>query len=89
MLLNLVSNAVKFTGRNGKINIRVKLIRFTSLQNTELEIKEPDKLEITVIDNGLGIKKKDFGKLFQMFGSIKDQKKKINTKGIGLGLVIS
>ena len=24
-----------------------------------------------------------------MFGSIKDEKKKINTKGIGLGLVIS
>lgn len=34
---------------------------------------------ISVIDNGIGIKKKNHKKLFKMFGSIKDQKKKINT----------
>ena len=27
--------------------------------------------------------------MFNLFGSIKDEKKKINTQGIGLGLVIS
>ena len=42
-----------------------------------------------MVDNGLGIKKKNHKKLFKMFGSIKDQKRKINTNGIGLGLVIS
>lgn len=40
-------------------------------------------------DSGIGIKKKNQDKLFKMFGSIKDEKKKINTNGIGLGLVIS
>ena len=44
---------------------------------------------MSVIDNGIGIKKKNQKRLFKMFGSIKDEKKKINTKGIGLGLVIS
>ena len=37
----------------------------------------------------MGIKKKDQDKLFHLFGSIKDEKKKINISGIGLGLVIS
>ena len=40
-------------------------------------------------DNGNGIKKKDQEKLFKIFGSIKNEKKGINTNGIGLGLVIS
>jgi len=44
---------------------------------------------ISVTDHGQGIKEKDQNKLFKLFGSIKDEKKKINTQGIGLGLVIS
>jgi len=44
---------------------------------------------ISVIDSGIGIKEKDQNKLFKLFGSIKDEKLKINTQGIGLGLVIS
>ena len=43
---------------------------------------------ISVIDSGIGIREKDQKKLFQLFGSIKDEKLKINTQGIGLGLVI-
>ena len=42
-----------------------------------------------MIDNGKGIKPEDQGKIFKLFGSIKDKKRKINLKGIGLGLVIS
>ena len=51
--------------------------------------QERDTLRISVVDSGCGIKKKDHKKIFKMFGSIKDDKQKINTKGIGLGLVIS
>jgi signal transduction histidine kinase len=46
-------------------------------------------LRLAVMDTGIGIKKKNKKKLFKLFGSIKDEKKQINTKGIGLGLVIS
>jgi K+-sensing histidine kinase KdpD len=42
-----------------------------------------------VIDNGIGIKKENQADLFKLFGSIKDEKRKINMNGIGLGLVIS
>ena len=39
-------------------------------------------------DSGIGIKKENQNKVFKLFGSIKDEKKKLNTSGIGLGLVI-
>ena len=79
VLLNLYSNAIKFTNRNGNINIKVEKI-FRSGKNMVL---------IKVIDDGIGIKAEDQRKLFKLFGSMKDEKKKVNTQGIGLGLVIS
>ena len=42
---------------------------------------------MSVIDNGIGIKKEDQSNLFQLFGFI-DQTKELNAKGIGLGLHI-
>jgi signal transduction histidine kinase len=42
-----------------------------------------------VTDTGIGIKEEDKEKLFKMFGTLKDEEKKLNLKGIGLGLVIS
>ena len=47
-----------------------------------------DKVIISVMDQGLGIKTKNQHKLFQLFGKISDNQK-LNTKGVGLGLVIS
>lgn len=70
-----MSNALKFTDRNGKILLLVE--------------KLPEEfLRISVVDNGIGIKKKNQNRLFNMFGSIKDESKKINVNGVGLGLVI-
>ena len=74
--MNLLSNAIKYTDRNGKIQIIVE-----SMPNY--------CLRVSVVDNGKGIKVKNQDKLFKMFGSFKDEKRKINTNGIGLGLVIS
>lgn len=45
-------------------------------------------IRVSVVDTGIGIKKRDQGRLFEMFGSIKDEKKQINIQGVGLGLVI-
>ena len=79
MFLNILSNAAKFTDRKGKI-----ILVFEKITENDVDL-----LRISVSDNGNGIKTKDQDKLFRLFGSIKDEKKKINTKGIGLGLVIS
>ena len=81
--MNVLSNALKFTNREGKIQINVEYVPFNPDMNHGKYVR------ISVTDNGLGIKKQDQDKLFKLFGSIKDKKNKINTKGIGLGLVIS
>ena len=44
-------------------------------------------LVVSVADNGIGIKQKDQGKLFSLFGFI-EETQEINTQGIGLGLHI-
>ena len=76
VFLNLFSNAVKFTDRNGIIQLIVEKL-------------DTDFLRISVTDNGKGIKVKNHDKLFKMFGSFKEEDKDVNTNGIGLGLVIS
>ena len=45
-------------------------------------------LEFQVIDTGIGIKKEDHSKIFNLFGFL-DATQELNTKGIGLGLHIT
>ena len=45
-------------------------------------------MEISVADNGTGIKKSNMSKLFQLYGFI-NETEEVNTRGIGLGLHIS
>jgi len=78
ILLNLQSNALKFTER-GKVEIQVSII------TDDLDTKF---LKVDVIDTGIGIKEQDKNKLFRLFGFVQDAKQ-MNTSGIGLGLVIS
>ena len=47
-----------------------------------------DYIRISVKDNGQGIKKADHKNIFKLFGSMKDKQNKVNTGGIGLGLMI-
>ena len=73
--LNLLSNAFKFTEK-GFIKIQVKKKNDNQL------------IEISVHDTGVGISKENQQQLFKVFGFITDSQH-MNTKGIGLGLVIS
>jgi signal transduction histidine kinase len=64
-------------------------------ENTELiekiekmyQSEQQDKLVISVLDTGIGIKDKDQKQLFKMFGTLKNTQQ-MNTNGIGLGLFI-
>ncbi|MFA5777298.1 MAG: HAMP domain-containing sensor histidine kinase [Parcubacteria group bacterium] len=73
ILINLVSNAIKYTMK-GKIEIIAKV------KNKELLI--------TVTDTGVGISSKDIEKLFEKFYRIKDNGLE-SVSGTGLGLWIS
>ena len=53
-----MSNAIKFSDQYGVVQVRVK--------------KEKEKyIQLSVTDNGRGIKKKDQKLLFKLYGSIK------------------
>ena len=66
--MNLYSNAIKFTPRHGRVIIIIE----------KVASNVGDQIIVTVMDSGLGIKNKHKNKLFKMFSSIKDEKKKIN-----------
>jgi len=76
ILYNFLSNAVKFTPKEGRIEIRAGL-------------KEDEKtLRITVTDTGCGIAEPDKDKIFEKFVTV-DGSLTSQATGTGLGLAIS
>ncbi len=74
MLLNLVSNAIKFTPTGGRIDIRIRRLE--------------SWVEIAVSDSGIGIEKEDLGRLFTEFQQL-DAGPGRQQEGTGLGLALT
>ena len=72
VVINLLDNAVKFTGEGGRILLR------TEIRGTEAEI--------TVWDNGIGIPEEDRKRVFERFFT--SDRAHTSGKGTGLGLSI-
>lgn len=83
VLVNILSNAFKFTPENGEITIRLK---------TGVDITKKDSLrnyfELTVSDNGIGIKEDKIEKIFERFYQIDSPQNNVNF-GTGIGLHLS
>ena len=73
LLLNLLINAYKYSGSDKRISITVE----------DLD----DNVEISVKDNGIGIRKDRVGKIFDPFYQV-DSSNAGGTSGVGLGLAI-
>ena len=75
VLVNLISNSVKYTQEGGAIS---------------LEVAQPDSasIEISVIDNGLGIAKEDIGRVMEPFEQVESALARVNG-GVGLGLPLT
>jgi len=80
ILLNLLSNALKFTSKGG-ITVSAKL----------LADEIPNRLlEVSVRDTGIGIKDEEISKLFMGYEKIElGENQKMNPNGCGLGLSIA
>ena len=80
--MNLISNAIKFTPKEGRVLVKLTLRETPGSPKSEF-------IDVSVEDNGCGIKETDKDQLFKLFGTIDKTRDRINLKGIGLGLVIS
>jgi CheY-like chemotaxis protein/anti-sigma regulatory factor (Ser/Thr protein kinase) len=75
ILVNLLTNAVKFTPEGGQVTLQVRA-----------DVDE-DLVEFSVIDNGIGITPQDLRRLFQPFVQV-DSKLNRQYEGTGLGLAL-
>ena len=92
IISNLVSNALKFTPKDGSIKIIAKTVEEGEI-DTENLISPIQKIQgryikISVIDTGIGIKKENIPKIFEKFSQIENSLTR-NIGGVGLGLSIT
>jgi signal transduction histidine kinase len=73
ILRNLISNSIKFTNKNGRVEVKA----FTDHKN----------VEISVSDNGIGMTKETIGKLFRLDANLSTRGTE-NENGTGLGLFL-
>src|SRR5262249_9025371 len=72
VLLNLLSNALKFTPEGGRIDVRAAVA--------------DGPVEVSVIDTGVGIAPEDQEGVFQEFKQVGTADKKVEGTGLGLAL---
>lgn len=74
VILNLLSNSIKFTPRGGQVRIAARAVS--------------EVVQISVMDTGIGISKEDLDRLAQPFQQVEHQHAKTQ-HGTGLGLALS
>lgn len=74
VLQNLLSNASKFTPKDGNIHLRAKV--------------ECGRLRVTVTDDGVGMDPATIDDLFRLFAQ-GESRQEVNVSGLGIGLALS
>jgi signal transduction histidine kinase/ActR/RegA family two-component response regulator len=72
VVVNLVSNAVKFSGDGGRVSVRA--------------VRENDELRVTVADTGIGVAPEDQERIFESFQQA--GRSRSQSEGTGLGLTL-
>ncbi|MFA5778855.1 MAG: HAMP domain-containing sensor histidine kinase [Elusimicrobiota bacterium] len=77
VIINLISNSLKFTRENGSVSLSVASDK-----------KSDNMITFVVIDTGIGIAPENIEKIFVKFEQVRSAKSEISVKGTGLGLAI-
>jgi PAS domain S-box-containing protein len=76
VLINLVTNAVKFSKKGGSVGVAAYML-------------EDGRLQITVSDEGVGIRKDKIKQAMEPFGQVSDRAENAAYQGTGLGLPLA
>ncbi len=89
IMYNLLSNAVKFAPPGGKVRVSAKIISKAGSEVADSDlIGNDDKVQISVEDNGIGIKKEDSERIFNPFEQVESSSNR-RFQGTGLGLSLT
>jgi len=87
ILYNLLSNAVKFTEDGGEVCLCVRTIPERGEKDSRETGSSRERLEISVIDSGIGIRKEDMERIFEPFSQLETSlSRKYPGTGLGLSL---
>jgi ligand-binding sensor domain-containing protein/signal transduction histidine kinase/DNA-binding response OmpR family regulator len=81
VIQNVLSNAVKFVQEGGKIDVYIE----EEKHNQDIQNKSKSNFVVTIVDNGIGVDKKEIGKIFDRFYQATTNKVQ-QSEGTGIGL---
>ncbi|MBE9465186.1 hybrid sensor histidine kinase/response regulator [Dyadobacter subterraneus] len=79
VIINLITNAIKFTPQKGEVHVRARFDKIKDHQGM---------LKISVTDSGVGIEDKNLKLIFEDFTQIESSDERNRQQGTGLGLPI-
>lgn len=102
ILNNLISNAIKYTNKDGEVSVvtflhkegvdinrESKSALYQSENTLPADLGEGSYITVLVSDNGIGIDEKNISSIFSKFKQLDTKDKVPKKKGTGLGLVIA
>nr|WCH56062.1 drug sensory protein A [Calliblepharis sp.] len=89
VFVNLISNAIKFTSIKGNIVLRIYLLTKSYVQQIYSSnlIKYKQMIRIEIIDEGIGIDKRDQKNVFNRFVRIENHVHTLEGTGLGLSII--